>query len=251
MHSNPEEGVLLITFDGEGREELLQDIETVIKEQDHEFGTLGDKLTPEEPRGGDWKLNEFYNIIWKEDAPLHVDDSVTISGGKIALTDLYNRIRLLPAGCRQIELAAEPSKRAPEKTRFRQSKRLFCLLLIHIASALVLVMGALMHVLHSVEGHSHPSIWHHVIIYTMFIATLVHPLWLLGEILPAGRRQKCCHLLTGIFLLPGLLTAAPVYLFELHLLGIDSYGLRLPISLLIIAAAVSIFFYLRQQMRKQ
>ena len=98
MHSNAEAGLLLIEFDDEGRAQLLRDIERTIEEQDHEFGMLGDRLTADEPRGGDWKLNDFYNIVWNEDeeAPLHVDDSVYITGGKTALMDLYNRIRLLP-----------------------------------------------------------------------------------------------------------------------------------------------------------
>lgn len=384
MHSNSEEKVLLITFDEEGREELLRDIEKVIKEQDHEFGTLGDRLTPDEPRGGDWKLNDFYNIVWKEEenAPLHVDDSVIISGGKAALSDLYNRIRLLPAGCRQIELAAEPSNARPrrlrfswllggifcfffliptadrffvssfsgkdhywyqmwcylvcalavlpmprlitlrsiwatrlnailgllcvlalmllnlkafgspshyffippvvchtllclfaatfattalcaffrrglrratptEKARLQQSRRLLLLLLINIGFALVLVLGALMHAIHAVEGRSQPSVWHHFIIYTMFIAALVQPLWLLAEILPAGHRQKFCYLVTGIFLIPGLLTAAPVYLLELNLLSVESYALRISIALFIIAAAASVFAYLRQQIARK
>lgn len=121
MHSNAEAGLLLIEFDDEGRAQLLRDIERTIEEQDHEFGTLGDRLTADEPRGGDWKLNDFYNIEWNEDeeAPLHVDDSVYITGGKTALMDLYNRIRLLPAGSNSLELAAEHS--TPRRKRFRFS----------------------------------------------------------------------------------------------------------------------------------
>lgn len=121
MHSNAGDGVLLIEFDAEGREQLLRDIERAMAEQDHEFGMLGDKLTPDEPRGGEWKLNDFYNIVWNhdEDAPLHVDDSVYISGGKRALMDLYNRIRLLPDGCRELELAAVHY--TPRRKRFRFS----------------------------------------------------------------------------------------------------------------------------------
>lgn len=384
MHSNPGEGVLLISFDDEGRAALLSDIERVIEEQDHEFGTLGDRLTPDEPRCGDWKLNDFYNIVWKDDesAPLHVDDSVIISGGKSALTDLYNRIRLLPAGSREIELAAEPSttrrkrfrfswllggifcfffliptadrffvsafsgkdhywhqmwcylvcalavlpmprlitlrsiwatrlnallgllcvaalmllnlkifgspshyffippvvchtllclfaatfattalcaffrrglRRATpsEKARLQQSRRLLLLLLTNIGFAIILVLGALMHAIRFCEGLSHSAAWHHAIIHTMFIAALVQPLWLLAETQSPGRFRKCCLLLTGIFLIPGLLTAAPVYLLELDLLSVESYALRIPVALFITAAAVSVFAYLRRQIAKK
>lgn len=115
MYSNVEEGLLLIEFDDEGREMLLSDIERTITEEDHEFDILDAEPSTDETRGGNWKPNDFYNISWNpdENAPLHVDDSVYIEGGRIALMDLYNRIRLLPAGCKEIKLAAvhyTPSK---------------------------------------------------------------------------------------------------------------------------------------------
>ena len=109
MHSNAEDGLLLIEFDDEGRAKLLRDIERTIAQQDHEFDVLDTELTADEQHGGNWRVNDFYNISWvpDEDAPLHVDNSVYISGGKTALTDLYNRIRLLPTGCKGVELVAE------------------------------------------------------------------------------------------------------------------------------------------------
>lgn len=108
MYSNVEEGLLLIEFDDEGREMLLSDIKRTITEEDHEFDILDVEPSTDETRGGNWKPNDFYNISWNpdENAPLHVDDSVFIAGGRIALMALYNRIRLLPAGCKEIKLAA-------------------------------------------------------------------------------------------------------------------------------------------------
>ena len=121
MQSNPDEGVVLISFDDEGREELLSRIETALKEEDHEFGMLGAGLTEDEVRGNGWVLNDFYNIICKyeEEAPLHADTSITISGGKTALADLCKRIRALPQGSKEFELQAEPY--TPRKKRFRFS----------------------------------------------------------------------------------------------------------------------------------
>ena len=382
MHSNAEAGVLLIEFDDEGREQLLRDIERTMAEQDHEFGMLGDRLTPEEPRGGDWKLNDFYNISWNpdEDAPLHIDDSVLISGGKAALTDLYNRIRLLPAGSKGLELAAEHS--APRRKRFRfswllggvlsfffliptadrffvaafsgndnywfqmwcylvitlavlpmprlitlrsiwstwfnaalglvsagalmllnlevfgapsnyfflpplachillclfatlfaaaalcaffrrglrhatpseqkklkQSGKLLFILLLNAAIAMALMLGAVMHAVRHCEGYESPAFWHHIVIYIMVFAAVTQPLWLLAEVLSAGRFQKFCFYLSGFLLLPGLLVAAPVYLCDTGIIGIDSYALRLPLALLFLLAASGIFFYLRKRIK--
>ncbi len=382
MHSNAEEGLLLIEFDDEGREQLLRDIERTMLEQDHEFGTLGDRLTPEEPRGGDWKLNDFYNISWNpdEDAPLHIDDSVLISGGKAALTDLYNRIRLLPAGSKGLELAAEHSE--PRRKRFRfswllggvlsfffliptadrffvaafsgndnywfqmwcylvitlavlpmprlitlrsiwstwfnaalglvsagalmllnlevfgapsnyfflpplachillclfatlfaatalcaffrrglrratpteqnklkQSGKLLFIPLLNSAIAMALMLGAVMHAVRHCEGYETPAFWHHIVIYIMFFAAVTQPLWLLAEVIAPGRLRKICFLLSGLLLLPGLLVAAPVYLCDTGIIGIDSYALRLPLALLFLLAASGIFFYLRKRIK--
>lgn len=380
MHSNAEAGVLLIEFDDEGREQLLRDIERTMAEQDHEFGTLGNRLTPEEPRGGDWKLNDFYNIVWNhdEDAPLHVDDSVYISGGKRALMDLYNRIRLLPAGCRELELAAvhytphrkrfrfswllggvlsfffliptadrffvaafsgndnywfqmwcylvitlavlpmpklitlrsiwatrfnaalglvsagalmmlnlevfgAPSnyfflpplachilfcifatlfattaicaffrrglRRATptEEKKLKQSGKLITIVLLNAVIAVALILGALMHAIRHCEGQESPAIWHYIVIYTMFFAAITQPIWLLAEVLAARRLKKICHFLSGLLLIPGLLIAAPVYLCDTGIIGIDSYALRLPLALLFLLASCGIFFYLRKR----
>ena len=51
MQSNPDEGVVLISFDDEGRDELLHKIDTAIAEEDHEFGVLGAGLTEDGLRG--------------------------------------------------------------------------------------------------------------------------------------------------------------------------------------------------------
>ena len=382
MHSNAEAGVLLIEFDDEGREQLLRDIERTMLEQDHEFGTLGDRLTPEEPRGGDWKLNDFYNISWNpdEDAPLHIDDSVLISGGKAALTDLYNRIRLLPAGSKGLELAAEHSEARRKRFRFswllggvlsfffliptadrffvaafsgndnywfqmwcylvitlavlpmprlitlrsiwstwfnaalglvsagalmllnlevfgapsnyfflpplachillclfatlfaatalcaffrrglrratpteqnklKQSGKLLFIPLLNAAIAMALMLGAVMHAVRHCEGYEAPAFWHHIVIYIMFFAAVTQPLWLLAEVLSAGWFRKFCFYLSGFLLLPGLLVAAPVYLCDTGIIGIDSYALRLPLALLFLLAASGIFFYLRKRIK--
>ena len=121
MQSNPEAEVLLISFDDEGREHLLQQIERAMREKDHEFGMLGAGMDDAEPRGDGWVLNDFYNITCKyaDDAPLHVDNSIAISGGNNALRDLYDRLRLLPAGKREFELHAVPH--TPRRKRFRFS----------------------------------------------------------------------------------------------------------------------------------
>ena len=120
IQSNPAKGLILITFDDEGREELLHKIETAIAEEDHEFGVLGDGLEENEVHGDGWVLNDFYNIIceYEENAPLHADTSITISGGKAALTDLCMRIRALPLGCSEFELKAEPYTPGKKRSRF-------------------------------------------------------------------------------------------------------------------------------------
>ena len=383
MHSNAEAGLLLIEFDDEGRAQLLRDIERTIEEQDHEFGMLGDRLTADEPRGGDWKLNDFYNIEWNEDeeAPLHVDDSVYITGGKTALMDLYNRIRLLPAGCKEFELAAEhytPRRRrfrfswllgailsffflipaadrffvaafsgndnywfqmwcylaitlavlpmpklitlrsiwstrlnavlglvsagaltllnlevfgAPssyfflpplachillclfatlfaaaalcaffrrglrratpsEQKKLQLSRRLLIILLLNTVIAFALLLGGLMHAIRHCEGMESPAFWHHIVIYLMFFAAITQPLWLLAEVLTARKFRKFCFFLSGLLLIPGLLVAAPVYLYDTGIIGIDSYSLRLPLASLFILAATGIFFYLRNRIKE-
>jgi hypothetical protein len=51
-------------------------------------------------------------------------------------------------------------------------------------------------------------------------------------------------------LIPGLLVAAPVYLCDTGIIGIDSYSLRLPLASLFILAATGIFFYLRKRIKE-
>lgn len=380
MHSNAGAGVLLIEFDEAGREQLLRDIERAMAEQDHEFGMLGDKLTPDEPRGGEWKLNDFYNIVWNhdEDAPLHVDDSVYISGGKRALMDLYNRIRLLPDGCRELELAAvhytprrkrfrfswllggvlsilflipaadrffvaafsgkddyffqmwcylacalavlpipklitlrsiwstrlnaimgllctaalillnlqvfgPPSQffflsdngslilqsslaviftstaicaffrrglrraTASESARLRMTARLLSIFLIIAVQSLALLVAGISHDVTYCEGKKE-SIWHLIIIAVLIIAIYAQPLWLLAEILKKGVLRKLCYILTACTLLPGLLTAAPIYMLEFK--AELSVSVRITLAAIILTAAISLFFYFRRQILK-
>ena len=382
MHSNAEEGLLLIEFDDEGRERLLQDIERTITQEDHEFDILDTELNVDTPRGGNWKINDFYNISWNpdEDAPLQVDDSVYIEGGKTALMDLYNRIRLLPAGCKEIELAAvhytprrkrfrfswllggvlsfffliptadrffvaafsgndnywfqmwcylvitlavlpmprlitlrsiwatrfnaalglvsagalmllnlevfgAPSnyfflpplachilfcifatlfattaicaffrrglRRATptEEKKLKQSGKLITIVLLNAVIAVALILGALMHAIRHCEGQESPAIWHYIVIYTMFFAAITQPIWLLAEVLAARRLKKICYFLSGLLLIPGLLIAAPVYLCDTGIIGIESYTLRLPLAFLFLLAATGVFFYLRNRIK--
>lgn len=380
MHSNPEEGVLLIEFDDEGREKFLRDIEHSLEEQYQQSGMTDATLTPDEPRGGDWKPNDYYNIIryTDEEAPLHVDDSVIISGGKSALTDLYNRIRLLPSGSKAFELAAEPSRIRKKRFRFswllgavlcfffliptadrffvasfngnddywlqmwcylmiavavfpmprliilrsvwstwlnailgllsatalmllelevfgapshyffmpplvchtllclfaaiivttalcaffrrglrratptesaklKLSGKLLFILILNAVLAVALILAALIHGINHCEGQETVAVWHHVVIYVMFFAALSQPLWLMAEVLKQGKFKKICYLIAGLLLIPGLLSAAPVYLFESQLISIDSYAIRIPLALVLISIAISLFFYLRKQ----
>lgn len=383
MHSNAVEGLLLIEFDDEGREKLLNDIERTITQEDHEFDILDAELSTDEARGGNWKPNDFYNISWHpdENAPLRVDDSVYIEGGKAALMDLYNRIRLLPAGCKEFELAAEhytPRRRRfrfswllggvlsflfliptadrffvaayngrddfwfqmwcyliiavavlpmprlitqrsiwgtrlnailglisatslmllnlevfgppsnyflipplvchalmclfaaifattalcaffrrglrratpTERAKLKLSGKLLFILIITAGLAFALILAALLHAIKYCEGQTDVAIWHHVIIYVMFLAAITQPIWLLAEVLKHGRLKKVCYFLAGLLLIPGLLTASPVYLSDAHLISIESYSLRIPLALLFVLIAVSLFFYLRRQILK-
>lgn len=380
MHSNAEEGLLLIEFDNEGREKLLGDIERTIAQQDHEFDVLDAELTTDAPRGGNWKLNDFYNISWvpDEDAPLHVDDSVYISGSKTALMDLYNRIRLLPADCKEFELAAEhstprrkrfrfswllggvlsilflipaadrffvaafsgkddyffqmwcylacalavlpmpklivlhsiwstrlnamlgllcasalmllnlqifgaPSKffflsdtaslillstlsvifastsicaffrrglrraTASESARLRMTIRLLGIFLIIAVQSLALLVAGISHDVTYCEGKNE-SIWHLIIIAILIIALYAQPLWLFAEILKKGLLKKLCYILTACALLPGLLTAAPIYILEFK--AELSTSIRITLAVVILTAAISLFFYLRRQILK-
>ena len=127
MQSNPDEGLILIAFDDEGRDELLHKIDTAIAEEDHEFGVLGAGLTEDGLRGDGWVLNDFYNIIceYEENAPLHADTSISISGGKAALSDLCMRIRALPQGGGELELPAKPYSKPHPRSLLDVIKRLF------------------------------------------------------------------------------------------------------------------------------
>lgn len=212
MHSNAGAGVLLIEFDEAGREQLLRDIERTLAEQDHEFGTLGDKLTPDEPRGGEWKLNDFYNIVWNhdEDAPLHVDDSVYISGGKRALMDLYNRIRLLPAGCKELELAAVHY--TPRRKRFR-----FSWLLGGILSFFFLIPTADRFFVAAFSGND--NYWFQMWCYLVITLAVLPMPWLITQRSIWGAK------LNGLL---GILSASALMLLNLEIFGAPSNYFILP-----------------------
>ena len=97
------------------------------------------------------------------------------------------------------------------------------------AIAFALLLGSLMHAVRHCEGVESPAFWHHIVIYVMFFAAITQPLWLLAEVLTAKRLKKFCFYLSGLLLIPGLLVAAPVYLYDTGIIGIDSYTLRLPL----------------------
>ncbi|MBR5878730.1 MAG: hypothetical protein IKY91_04200 [Akkermansia sp.] len=98
-----DKGIIRITFDAEGREKWLRDMDSAIRESDHEFGIPDDLM--DMPEIG-WEVVDFFNIICLEnpDAPLQVDDSVTISGGSKALSELRDRISALPDDKLSIDL---------------------------------------------------------------------------------------------------------------------------------------------------
>ena len=95
--------IIRISFDAEGREKWLRDMDSAIRECDHEFG-IPDDLTNMPEIG--WEVVDFFNIVCLDnpDAPLQVDDSVTISGGSKALSELRERISSLPDDKQSIDL---------------------------------------------------------------------------------------------------------------------------------------------------
>lgn len=98
-----DKGIIRITFDAEGREKWLRDMDSAIRECDHEFGIPDD--APDMPGLG-WEVIDFFNIVCLDnpDAPLQVDDSVTISGGSKALSGLREQIIALPDDKLSIDL---------------------------------------------------------------------------------------------------------------------------------------------------
>ena len=98
-----DKGIIRITFDEEGREKWLRDMDSAIRECDHEFGIPDD--APDMPGLG-WEVIDFFNIVCLDnpDAPLQVDNSVTISGGSKALSGLREQIIALPDDKLSIDL---------------------------------------------------------------------------------------------------------------------------------------------------
>lgn len=98
-----DKGIIRITFDAEGREKWLRDMDSAIRECDHEFGIPDD--APDMPDLG-WEVIDFFNIVCLDnpDAPLQIDDSVTISGGSKALSELREQIIALPDDKLSIDL---------------------------------------------------------------------------------------------------------------------------------------------------
>ena len=117
LQSNSKRGKLRIQFDAEGRQLLLADIEEAIREEDHAFGVLGVQLDEPASTSEDWQTVEFYNIVCVPDekAPLRVDNGVSISGGRKALTSLRNKLMDLSADRMYFELKITDVYPAPRK----------------------------------------------------------------------------------------------------------------------------------------
>ena len=117
LQSNSKRGKIRIQFDAEGRQILLADIEEAIREEDHAFGVLGVQLDEPASAGGDWQTVDFYNIVCVADekAPLRVDNSVSISGGRKALTTLRNKLMDLPEEHMCLELKITDVYPVPRK----------------------------------------------------------------------------------------------------------------------------------------
>lgn len=98
-----DKGIIRITFDAEGREKWLRDMDSAIRESDHEFGIPDDA---QDMPGLGWEVVDFFNIVCLDnpDAPLQVDNSVTISGGSKALSGLREQIIALPDNKLSIDL---------------------------------------------------------------------------------------------------------------------------------------------------
>ena len=98
-----DKGIIRIIFDAEGREKWLRDMDSAIRECDHEFGIPDDA---QDIPGLGWEVVDFFNIVCLDnpDAPLEVDNSVTISGGSKALSGLREQIIALPDDKLSIDL---------------------------------------------------------------------------------------------------------------------------------------------------
>lgn len=117
LQCNLAQKIIRIQFDAEGRQLLLRDMEVALREYDHAFGVLGVQLDEPEEVSPEWKTVDFYNIVCltEEKAPLKVDNSVTISGGRKALSALRDKIKALPDGHTHLELRITDIFPSPQK----------------------------------------------------------------------------------------------------------------------------------------
>lgn len=130
----------------------------------------------------------------------------------------------------------------------RRTSRLIAIFLIIAVLAIALLIAGLMHAVAYMEGTDEISTWHRIINAALLVAVFAQPLWMLGEVLRPGLARRLCYLCTGCTLIPGLLIAAPIYLTEFTL--VEQLSVRIPIALLFVVTAISIFFYLRKQFRQ-
>lgn len=97
-------GELLLRFDAEGREEILNSLKWAVKELDHEFllpdTELVASLSPE------WKPCDFINIIPapNSEEPLRISVGIEITGGCPVLVALGAQLSVLPENVGEIIL---------------------------------------------------------------------------------------------------------------------------------------------------
>lgn len=106
LQCNPVRKKIRFEFDAAGRQLLLAKIEEALCGNEHVFGVMGAAPGKPTETSADWEAVEFYNIVClpQAKAPLRVDSSVSISGGRKTLTHLRDKIKALPADSRSLEL---------------------------------------------------------------------------------------------------------------------------------------------------
>ncbi len=97
-------GELLLRFDAEGREEILNSLKWAVKELDHEFLLPDTELTA--GLSLEWQPCDFVNIMPAPNAeePLRISIGIEITGGSSVLAALGSQLSALPENVREIIL---------------------------------------------------------------------------------------------------------------------------------------------------
>ncbi len=97
-------GELLLRFDAEGREEILNSLKWAVKELDHEFLLPDTELTA--GLSSEWQPCDFINIIPapNSEEPLRISVGIEITGGCTVLAALGAQLSALPENVREITL---------------------------------------------------------------------------------------------------------------------------------------------------